>query len=378
MRSTSCLIVILAAVWSLPTNADGQGVGRAGGARAVGGYPGGPAIGGFGGGVGGRSPGNRFGGNLRNSPTFRPAPSLTPQQTFRPYPSLSPGLNFNPPGSLFRPQRGADARPPVGAGNGRIVGLPHASRLVAAPSPLATGGAAPTTPANTEPVIRIGSLGSPDQVADLGRTIDKVRARSAGKKLFSADWFATHENSWHVSAIANHAWETPSWLALKYWLRIEQNGFSYFYGTNVNQRDDEVFVAGKRVATAEEYRHSARELAGKGQEPEKDKALWMSLGVFAVVRTAEPSAVNEFIQLAVDMDGMLRGTWWNQQEQTATIVKGSVDTRSQRTAWRIERDQEEIYEAGIFNLSGDAIPLMVHTAEEPSNLVLLVRLGDET
>ncbi|MDH3717935.1 MAG: hypothetical protein OES79_07415, partial [Planctomycetota bacterium] len=342
----------------------------------VGGFPGGPAIGGFGGGVGGRLPGNRFGGNIRNSPTFRPSPSLTPHQTFRPYPSLSPALNFNPAPSLFRPQRGgADPRPPVVPGGYSIIGLPRPSRFPAGPTPVPLpGGGAPITPEDVQPVIRIGSLAAPDQLVNVGQVIEQVRSKFTNQELFTAHWFEAHPDSWHVPAVAGHAWKAPSWLPVKYWLRIEQDGFSYFYGTNVVHRNGDVVVGDKRVATAADYRDSAREIAKRGQEPQKDGALWMALGVFAVVRSAGTDEVNEFVQLSVDMEGNLRGTIWTAKQETAAPIKGFVDTRSQRTVWRIGDDNGITYEAGIFNLTGQTVPLLIHAADSTAQHAFLVRL----
>jgi hypothetical protein len=55
-------------------------------------------------------------------------------------------------------------------------------------------------------------------------------------------------------------------------------------------------------------------------------------------------------------------------------VEGSVDPKSQRAAWRIGDTTEVVMEAGLYNLTQDEAPLLIHFGKERTERYLLVRL----
>lgn len=53
-----------------------------------------------------------------------------------------------------------------------------------------------------------------------------------------------------------------------------------------------------------------------------------------------------------------------------------VDTKSQRAAWGVVGKERPIAETGIYNLTQDSAPLLLHFADGQTQQWLLVRLAD--
>jgi hypothetical protein len=149
----------------------------------------------------------------------------------------------------------------------------------------------------------------------------------------------------------------------------------YDYGTTVVYQNDGVYVQGTRVGTAEEYAAQAATIAGQGGADAKiaDDDQWRSLGVFAMARTEETDPSN-FLSLAIDKEGILRGTYYNAVSDESAHVTGKVDKKTQRAAWTIGAKKEPVYEAGISNLTKEQCTILVHKSGGKTEQMLLVRV----
>ena len=61
---------------------------------------------------------------------------------------------------------------------------------------------------------------------------------------------------------------------------------------------------------------------------------------------------------------------------SAQPVEGRVDKESQRAAWWIGINQNNILETGIYNLTKEETPVLVHFGNQRTQTWLLVRLED--
>jgi hypothetical protein len=151
----------------------------------------------------------------------------------------------------------------------------------------------------------------------------------------------------------------------------------YDYGTTVVYQDDGVYVQGSRVGSATEYAQQAATIASQGGADatiaEDDQ--WRSLGVFAMARSQESEASN-FLSLAIDKNGILRGSYYNAVSDENSHVTGKVDKKTQRAAWTIGDKKEPVYEAGISNLTKDQLTILVHKADSKVEQMLLVRVKE--
>lgn len=151
----------------------------------------------------------------------------------------------------------------------------------------------------------------------------------------------------------------------------------YDYGNTTTYQDGNVYQDGQQVASAEEYAQQAQQIAQTSVEETNETAEWMPLGVFAMVREKD-SKPNMFLELAVSKKGTIAGTYSNTSSDSAQPVEGHVDKATQRAAWWIGNNQNNILETGIYNLTKEETPVLVHFGSQQTQTWLLVRLEEPT
>jgi hypothetical protein len=147
----------------------------------------------------------------------------------------------------------------------------------------------------------------------------------------------------------------------------------YDYGNTIYYQGGNVYQDGEQVGTAEQYAQQAQQIALAPVEETPETAEWMPLGVFAMVREKDSKATM-FLELAVSKEGTIAGTYSNTSSDSAQPVEGRVDKETQRAAWWIGSNQNIILETGIYNLTKDETPVLVHFGSERTQTWLLVRL----
>jgi hypothetical protein len=208
-----------------------------------------------------------------------------------------------------------------------------------------------------------------------------VRAGYAGYgNYFTRGWYAGYPGAWYPGRWAGAAaWAAAAWGSL-YAYGGGDSGYYpsepvyYDYGSDVVYQDENVYVDGEQVATAEQYADQATAIADAGSMAEPDKeAEWMALGVFAMVQGEETTSNNMF-QLAVNKEGIIRGNYYNALTDHVEPVHGSVDKKTQRAAWMVGDKKVPVYEAGIANLTKDDTTMMVHYGKDKSQQFTLFRI----
>ena len=84
------------------------------------------------------------------------------------------------------------------------------------------------------------------------------------------------------------------------------------------------------------------------------------------------------LQLALNKDGEIAGTFYNTTTDAARPVKGMVDKKSQRAAWTFSdgKNTDIIMETGIYNLTQDQTEALVHFGKDKTQQWLMVRLNE--
>lgn len=155
--------------------------------------------------------------------------------------------------------------------------------------------------------------------------------------------------------------------------------YDYGQGGNVVYTDNSVYINGDQVATTTEFAQSAADLAtveAPATEEEAEQAEWMPLGTFAISAGEKDVDPTRVVQLAVDRQGIISGTLYNTQTDKTQSVQGRVDKDTQRVALRIGESEDLVAETGIYNLTQNEAPLLVHFGTEKTENWLLVRLED--
>src|SRR4029077_20424203 len=74
-----------------------------------------------------------------------------------------------------------------------------------------------------------------------------------------------------------------------------------------------------------------------------------------------------------DKDGIVSGTMFNKTTNQTFPVQGRVDKETQRVAFTVGDAKEVVFETGIYNLTQQQTPLLVH-GDGREEIYLLLRL----
>lgn len=202
-----------------------------------------------------------------------------------------------------------------------------------------------------------------------------VRNSFNNYNYFGGGWYGAHPGAWYGAGLATGAaWNAATWATLAPMWGMASTPMYYDYGNTVAYQGDSVYVNGDNVGSAAEYSQQATALAQTGQQaaaPAQDQ--WTPLGVFALESGDEQSSDNLF-QLAVNQSGVIRGNYYNAVTDETTPVAGSVDSKTQRAAWTIGDKQDRVFDTGIYNLTKEQTPVLVHMGDSKTQQLLLVRL----
>ncbi len=147
--------------------------------------------------------------------------------------------------------------------------------------------------------------------------------------------------------------------------------YVFAYGDNITYNDGTVYYGDQPVASAEQYYQQADQLAADGQQATNED--WLPLGVFGVVRQPTDS-VERVVQIAVNKEGVIRGNYQDLLTDTVTPVLGSVDKDNQRVGMKLQGNDSIVVETGLYNLTQDEVPVLVHFGPDRQETRTLVRL----
>jgi hypothetical protein len=203
-----------------------------------------------------------------------------------------------------------------------------------------------------------------------------VRSSYNGYGMYGDDWHAANPGAWAATGWRpGYAWTPATWPAVGVslgWAAAVQP-FAYNYGTDVTYQNDQVYYGSQPVATAEQYYQQAATLAQSASMADVKSEDWMPLGVFAFVQK-EQSDPHYVMQLAVNKSGAIGGNYSDVVSGTNVPIQGAVDKKSQRAAWTVGKNKNTVCETGIYNLTQDEAPALLHIGKDKTQQWLLVRL----
>jgi hypothetical protein len=342
----------------------------------------------LGGGGANNSPANRLPGGLQRPNTLPgtvPPPGIDRPQLNRPGGgglATNPGMNLPGSGNT-NIGRGAGANVNVGAGGNTL-------------NNVRVGGGNTTN-------VNIGNVNvgnrinyannSQAWVSQRQNWGNDVRAGVGGRynNVFNDNWFRrgpvvggyNYYRGW-AGRGPYFAWTPMTWASLgavfgASLLNARPVYFAYGQGGNVYYENNIVYVNGQAAGTPQEYYAQAQSLAAAAPPADQVNAQqqddWMPLGVFALTseETGDSQAV---LQLAVNKQGIIAGTYFNEATQASRPVQGSMDVNTQRVAMGFadNKNTDKILETSINNLTQDEAPALLHFGADQSQPMLLVRL----
>ncbi len=95
--------------------------------------------------------------------------------------------------------------------------------------------------------------------------------------------------------------------------------------------------------------------------------------MFALVHK-DQSDPQLIVQLAVNKSGALAGNYSDLISGTTVPVHGAVDKKTQRVAWTVGDNKQTVGETGLYNLTKDESPALIHIGKDKTQQWTLVRL----
>ena len=178
---------------------------------------------------------------------------------------------------------------------------------------------------------------------------------------FTPAWYAQHPKAWQVThpyaggavATAATAASVAAWLGVAYAptetvivTGSEQYSQQYDVQTTETQPDADPSAAGEEPS------------ATGGASPAED-AQWMSLGVFEIMPAGQSEA-SRVVQLAVDREGVVRGTLCDRISDEVGDLHGAIDKQSLLVTWTIGEHGDVVFEIPLAELSKPQGSLTIH------------------
>ena len=216
-----------------------------------------------------------------------------------------------------------------------------------------------------------------------------VRSNYNHWDMYGPGWYTNHPGAWFAAGMtANAIWQTATWNSVGAWMAYPAVQPTYYdYGNNVAYQDGSVYVDGENVGTSQQYYEQASQIAQAGAQADvanttdasdttdaSAEGEWLPLGVFALTEAGGTKS-NVSIQLAVNKQGIIRGNYTDTETGKTQVVQGSVDKQTQRVAFSVGDNASNLIETGLYNLTKDEAPALVHIGQDKTEQWLLVRLN---
>ena len=83
------------------------------------------------------------------------------------------------------------------------------------------------------------------------------------------------------------------------------------------------------------------------------------------------------MQLALNKDGTISGTFYNTTTNEVYELEGEVDSSTKRAFWKIVDNKDSpVVETGIYNLTQDIVPILIHFSNGLTQNKVLIRVNN--
>jgi len=185
-----------------------------------------------------------------------------------------------------------------------------------------------------------------------------------------------------TTAVTWAAWMGSSWGQVAPYVYPEApptEPVYYDYGDNVTYQNGNVYYGDADQGTSAQYYDAALQSAKDGDATPKEEE-WFPLGVFAVVeksvadQTDVKTNSQAVLQLAINKEALVRGNFQKSPDSNPVEVRGTVDKDTQRVLIHRDGDENTVLETGLYNLTNDEAPALLHLGADKQTELVLVRL----
>lgn len=167
-----------------------------------------------------------------------------------------------------------------------------------------------------------------------------------------------------------NGWGTPGWAAAAEWAGLESSDGGYpayyynYYDTDYynNYYGDLPYDQANTYSPPEQIVPIYRPDLGQERAPETEQEDWLPLGTFVVGSSAESTPYsNLVVQLALNRQGYISGTFYNAGTDQTYQIEGSVDKSSQQAVWKLSNNPDSpVAHTGLYNLTQDLVNIVVY------------------
>lgn len=207
-----------------------------------------------------------------------------------------------------------------------------------------------------------------------------VRRNYSDYGIYGRGWYGDHPGAWFAAGwVARDAWRVATWYSAGAWCGYGSAAPIYYdYGNNVTYQNNQVYVNGQDQGSSSEYYDQAAALATTGgQTQAPSDGDWLPLGVFAFCKEGETTS-EATVQIAINKAGIVRGNYTDSSNSSTEPIQGSVDKQTQRLAFTIGDNTRNVVETGLYNLTKDEAPALIHFGSDRTEQRLLVRLKNNS
>jgi hypothetical protein len=213
------------------------------------------------------------------------------------------------------------------------------------------------------------------QQAASTRTNLRTQYGNLANNVFTPGWYDAHPNAWQYAHPHADAWAAASFANAATWVGLAAApiGYGYSDGTVYYEENNTTVNNTAVTPSTQEQADYAHCLATSADNYDGDKAEWLSLGVFALVRGTEEHASN-VVQLSISKDGIVSGTYLDLIAHNDSPLSGSLDNKTQHVAWHVNGNDQVVFETALSNLTTDNAPLTVRFGDKDAQSWQLVRM----
>jgi hypothetical protein len=190
-----------------------------------------------------------------------------------------------------------------------------------------------------------------------------IKNRNPGQSQWFSDGFYQNHN--HHPHFHNHGanwWNAASWAGVTTWLTWGWNDPYYYSDSGITYS-----VPQQDYQTSQEVQYA----------PPSKVDDWMPLGVFAAGHTpADTAYTSMYVQLALDKQGNIAGTYYNTASDEVHDISGQVNRYTQEATWKIsDNPSSPTMTTGIYNLTQEVAIVQVSFQDGSNQNWTLVRLN---
>lgn len=203
---------------------------------------------------------------------------------------------------------------------------------------------------------------------------------------FNDGFFSQHQ--YHPNYYNGNAnlWAAAGWATAAGWMGLNtlDGGYpAYYYDNN----DELIYLSPQDATTyssppqqySQPYQNSQtyQSYSQPSTQSTTVQGDWLPLGVFAIGADADQAAYsNMVIQLSLNKDGKIAGTYYNSATDQTYPIEGSVDKTSQQAVWQLsDKPESPVATTGLYNLTQDMADIRVYFPDGSEQQRVLVRLN---